>query len=223
MISNASDALNQARFELLTRHDALDPDAELCIRISANPDERILIIEDSGVGMTRAELVENLGTIAHSGAKAFMDLALNNSKQEGQKSSAVSDIIGQFGVGFYSVFMVAEQVKVTTRSYLPEESAYCWIASGDDTYTILAADKKERGTTIEIKLKEDAAEFSQENRLRNDYPKTFRLRILPDLLVRYGRSDEYRNGHLGCRIRLKWMKLATMITINNIHLIAKTP
>jgi molecular chaperone HtpG len=158
LISNASDALNRLQFEMLTNRDVLDPDAELAIRIAGDPQERTLTISDTGIGMTREELVENLGTIAHSGAAAFLQ-----SLQEGQK---VSDLIGQFGVGFYSVFMAAEEVRVTSRSYRPDAAAWTWIASGDDRYTLEPADKTDRGTTLLVKLKEDAKEFAEIYRLQ---------------------------------------------------------
>ena len=160
LISNASDALNRIRFEMLTNRDVLDPDVELAIHIQADPDTRTLTITDTGIGMPRDELVENLGTIAHSGMRAFIEAA-----QDSQ--THLSDMIGQFGVGFYSVFMVAESVRVTSRSYQPEAEAAQWYATGEETYTIGPADKVERGTTVEITLKEDALEFCQEFRLRD--------------------------------------------------------
>ena len=105
LISNASDALHRLQFEMLTNSNVLDPEAELAIRLTADKEARTLSLSDTGIGMTHDELVENLGTIAHSGASAFL-----KSLQEGQK---MSDVIGRFGVGFYSVFMVAEEVRVT--------------------------------------------------------------------------------------------------------------
>ena len=159
LISNASDALTRMRFEMLTSRDVLDPDAELAIAISADPDAGILTISDTGVGMTEQELVDNLGTIAHSGARAFMTAA-----KEGAKD--LSEIIGQFGVGFYSAFMVAEWIRVYSRSYLPDTSAASWYCTGNDEFTVEPAQKIDRGTTIEVKLKDDAKEFAQENRLR---------------------------------------------------------
>jgi molecular chaperone HtpG len=159
LISNASDALTRMSFEMLTNRDVLDPDSELAITISSDATAGTLTISDTGVGMTTEELSENLGTIAHSGARAFM-----TATKEGVKN--VSEIIGQFGVGFYSAFMVAEWIRVTSRSYLPDTSAACWYCTGNDTFTIEPAQKIERGTSIEIKLKEDAKEFAQEDRLR---------------------------------------------------------
>jgi molecular chaperone HtpG len=158
LISNASDALTRMRFEMLTNRNVLDPDAELAITITADPTAGTLTICDTGVGMTADELAENLGTIAHSGARAFMTAA-----SEGAKN--VSEIIGQFGVGFYSAFMVAESIRVTSRSYLSETSAASWFCIGNDEYIVEPAQKIDRGTMIEIKLKDDAKEFTQEDRL----------------------------------------------------------
>src|SRR3990172_8577845 len=158
LISNASDALNRLQFEMLTNRDVLDPEAELAIRLSGDPKERTLTIRDTGMGMTREELVENLGTIAHSGAVAFLE-----SLEEGQK---VADLIGQFGVGFYSVFMVAEEVRVTSRSYRPEAAAWTWVSSGGETYTLEPAEKTDRGTTIHVKLKKNAQKFAEVYRLQ---------------------------------------------------------
>lgn len=160
LLSNASDALNRLRFEMVTNQNVLDPAAELSIRITADKENRTLLIEDSGIGMTRSEIIENLGTIAQSGARKFLD-ATRDSKQD------IAQVIGQFGVGFYSVFMVAEWVRVTSRSCDLSAEAVSWYATGDDSYQIGAADMSRRGTRIEIKLKEDAAEFAEEFRLKN--------------------------------------------------------
>ncbi len=157
LISNASDALHRIQFEMLTNRDVLDPDAALEIRIETDPDAHTLTISDTGIGMTHDELIENLGTIAHSGAMAFLQKI-----GEGQRPT---DIIGQFGVGFYSVFMVADEVAVTTRSYRPEAEAWRWVSVGDSRFTLTPAEKTTRGTTIEVKLKEDAHEFTAPWRL----------------------------------------------------------
>jgi molecular chaperone HtpG len=161
LISNASDALTQMEFVMLTDRDVLDPDAELEIRVDVDEDENIITISDTGIGMTQEELTTNLGTIAQSGARAFMEAA-----QEGADVQKLADVIGQFGVGFYSVFMVAEWVRVTSRSYKPDAEAATWYATGEDTFTVASAEKEDRGTTIEIKLNEDAEEFASESRLR---------------------------------------------------------
>ena len=159
LISNASDALSRLDFVMLTDRQVLEPERPLEIRIRPDKEAGMLVIEDSGIGMTRDELVENLGTIAHSGAKAFVEAT-----QETDRN--LSDIIGQFGVGFYSAFMVADWIRVTSRSYQPEAAAAAWYATGEDTYTLEDAEREHRGTLVEIKLKDDAQEFLDETRLR---------------------------------------------------------
>ncbi len=153
LISNASDALNRVQFELLTNQDAVDADRELAIHIQLDKDAKTLTIADSGIGMNHDELIQNLGTIAHSGAKTFIQSAAAD-------KSRLDEIIGQFGVGFYAVFMVAAEVQVTSRSYRPEDTAWTWTSQGDSRFTLTPAEKSDRGTTITIKLKEDAEEFA---------------------------------------------------------------
>ena len=113
--------------------------------------------------MTQDEIRQSLGTIAHSGAKAFLKAMEESGKKE---QGITSDVIGQFGVGFYSIFMVADEVKVTSRSYQPEAEAVVWSSTGQGTFSVGPADKSDRGTTIEIKLKDDAKEFAQNYRIR---------------------------------------------------------
>ncbi|MBX3016148.1 MAG: molecular chaperone HtpG [Caldilineaceae bacterium] len=159
LISNASDALNRIQYEQLTNHDVLDADRELAIHLVVDPEAKTLTIADSGIGMNRDELIQNLGTIAHSGAKAFL-----SSAAEGNKAT-VEEIIGQFGVGFYSVFMVAAEVTVTSRSYRAADQAWAWSSQGDSRFTLTPVEKPTRGTTIFIQLKEDAAEFANHWRI----------------------------------------------------------
>lgn len=159
LISNASDALTRMNFIMLTNREVQSPETELGIWISIDSERKILTVRDTGIGMTSEEITENLGTIAHSGARAFLEAA-----QQGKTS--LSDIIGQFGVGFYSAFMVAEWIKVESRSYLPDRQAAAWYSEGSDTYTLIPSDLQERGTIIQIKLKEDAGEYLEEQKLR---------------------------------------------------------
>lgn len=159
LISNASDAINRLRFEMLTNQNVHQPDAELAIAITADKEAKTITITDTGIGMTAEELTTNLGTIAQSGAREFIQAA-----KESQNN--LTDIIGQFGVGFYSAFMVAETVTVISRSYQPDAEAAQWESSGGDTFTVTPAEKADRGTTIVIHLKEDAAEFADEWKLR---------------------------------------------------------
>ncbi len=163
LLSNASDALNRIKFETLTNRDVLDEDAELGIWIETDEESNTLIIRDTGIGMMEEEIVQGLGTIAHSGAKEF----LKAMEEAGQKEQGVTtDVIGQFGVGFYSVFMVADEVKVTSRSHRPDAEAVEWTSSGHGTYSVGPAEKSERGTTIQIKLKEEAKEFGRTYKIR---------------------------------------------------------
>jgi molecular chaperone HtpG len=159
LVSNASDALTRMNFEMLTNREVLDPEAELAIWITFNKEEKTVTIRDTGVGMTQAELHENLGTIAHSGARAFIKAAEQN-------TSHLSDMIGQFGVGFYSAFMAAEWIRVTSRSFRPESQAVVWYSAGADTYTVETGEKENRGTEVVVKLNADSAEFADETRLR---------------------------------------------------------
>jgi molecular chaperone HtpG len=167
LLSNASDALNRLRFEMVTNQDVLDPKAELSIHLKVDKEARMLTIQDTGMGMTKEEIIENLGTIAQSGARKFLEAAKDMRSSPVDKNADLTQVIGQFGVGFYSVFMVAEWVRVTSRSYKPRAKAVSWYATGEDNYQVSAAEMSERGTKVEIKLKEDATEFAEEYRLKN--------------------------------------------------------
>ncbi len=160
LISNASDALYRLQFEMLTNKNVVDPDADLAIRVTVDEPARTITVSDTGIGMNREEMIENLGTIAHSGAMAFMKAL---TERGGQGNNA--DIIGQFGVGFYSVFMVADRVTVVSRSFRPEDTAWSWSSDGSNTYSIEPAEKANRGTDIIIHVKDDADEFLKDFRL----------------------------------------------------------
>lgn len=152
LISNASDALTRLHFETLTNANVHDAGAELAIHLETDSESepKKLIIKDAGVGMTAEELVQNLGTIAQSGAREF----LQKMKSNGTDATQLGDVIGQFGVGFYSVFMVADEVRVVSRSYQPEASAAAWVSRGDDAFEVMPASKNDRGTEIHISLKQ---------------------------------------------------------------------
>lgn len=161
LVSNASDALNKVRFRKLTDSDILSKDAPLEIRITLDKENNLFSIEDTGIGMTRDELVERIGTVASSGTKAFIEqLASNEKPIDGQ-------LIGQFGVGFYSVFMVADQVVIETRAADKDSQGLRWTSDGGGTFTIEEIDRVERGTKITIHLKEDESEFAEDYRVRN--------------------------------------------------------
>ena len=160
LISNASDALEKMRHEALTLDDYADKDARLEITIETDKDNHTLTITDTGVGMTRDELVSNLGTIARSGTREFLE---RQEKPEGIES----EIIGRFGVGFYSAFMVAREVRVRTRSYLLPEKGHEWVSDGIGKYTISEVGDLPRGTSITLALKDDAHEFENETTVKN--------------------------------------------------------
>ena len=164
LISNASDAMTRLHFEMLTNRDVLDPDAELAIHIDipeVDEDEpKKIIIKDSGIGMTKDELVTNLGTIAQSGAREFLDQVTGNDEVD------PSDVIGQFGVGFYSVFMVADEVRVVSRSYKKRAKAAVWVSDGSDEFHVGPAEKEDRGTEMHITLKKDAYDLASEWKLK---------------------------------------------------------
>ena len=160
LISNSSDALNRMQFEMLTNRDVLDPDADLSIHISVDEDAGILTISDTGIGLTHDEMIENLGTISKSGIKSFLETAESNN------GITATDLIGQFGVGFYSIFMVADKVEVFSRSYQPDAKAVRWVSYGEETYEIEPAERDHRGTDVILYLKEDAKDYLQEHRIR---------------------------------------------------------
>ncbi len=147
LISNASDALDRLRFESLTRPELLAGDAELRIRLESDAQARTLTLHDNGIGMNRQDLVENIGTIAKSGTR---DLVRRLGSEGG--ADKLGELIGQFGVGFYSAFMVADRVSLLTRR-AGEDEAWLWESTGDGTYSVGPADKPERGTSITLHLK----------------------------------------------------------------------
>ncbi|MEJ2545684.1 MAG: molecular chaperone HtpG, partial [Calditrichaceae bacterium] len=163
LISNASDALDKARFELTSGADVADKNLDLEINIKLDKDNKLITISDTGIGMTRDEIVKNIGTIAKSGSAEFLkQLAKDAEKKD------VSNIIGKFGVGFYSVFMVAEEVVIKTKSYKIDEPAVEWRSSGMGSFKITELDEKiKRGTTIEVHLKEDAIEYTDKHRVES--------------------------------------------------------
>ncbi|PIE01751.1 MAG: molecular chaperone HtpG [Acidobacteria bacterium] len=159
LLSNASDALNKVHFHSLTNSNLYDKDQPLEITIHIDEKEKTLTIEDTGIGMTKDELVTQIGTIAHSGTKKFLkDLAENKDKP--------SDLIGQFGVGFYSVFMVADKVTIESKSYLPEGEAVLWESDGTGTYSLDESPRRKRGTSIKLHLKEGEDAFLQKEHIK---------------------------------------------------------
>ncbi len=163
LVSNASDALDKIRFQSLTDKNIVDPDADLTVEISVDATAKTLTIRDTGIGMTRDEVNANIGTIAHSGSKQFLQKLSEETDEENKLK-----LIGQFGVGFYSVFIIAERVVVTTRSADKEADAVIWESTGDGTYTISTTkDPAPRGTEIKIYVRSDCEEYLDAHRLES--------------------------------------------------------
>jgi len=159
LVSNASDSLEKLRHIQLVEKEVFDDRLALEINITTDDKAKTLTIQDFGVGMTRAELVENLGTIAHSGSKAFL-------KAIGEGGQKNAGLIGQFGVGFYAAFMVAKSVRVFTHSWRQSEPGQLWTSDGGGGYAIEESSGERRGAKIVVELKDECSEFSQEWRIR---------------------------------------------------------
>ena len=156
LVSNASDAIDKLKHISLTNKDLSTDNLE--IRIEPNKDDNVLVIRDNGIGMTEEELVTNLGTIAHSGSFEF----ISKLKEQGESGAS---LIGQFGVGFYSAFMLAEKVEVVTRSYTGDQG-YRWESDGSGNFEITEVADVERGTEVRLHLKKDMEEFTDTQRLK---------------------------------------------------------
>ncbi|PMN88878.1 molecular chaperone HtpG [Enterovibrio norvegicus] len=160
LISNASDAADKLRFKALSNSELYENDGDLRVRLSVNKEAGTLTIDDNGIGMTRDEVIDNLGTIAKSGTADFF-------KQLSDDQTKDSQLIGQFGVGFYSAFIVADKVSVTTRAAgTPKSEAVQWESTGEGDYTIEGVEKASRGTSITLHLREEDKEYLDDWRLR---------------------------------------------------------
>ncbi len=153
LVSNAADACDKLRFEALNQPELLDSGGELRITITANREARTLTVADNGIGMSEAEIIEHLGTIAKSGTKAFFEQLTGDAQKD-------AHLIGQFGVGFYSAFIVADKVTVESRrAGLPENQGVRWVSAGDGEFTVEPISKAERGTSVTLHLKADQDEL----------------------------------------------------------------
>jgi len=194
LISNASDAADMLRFEALKDDSLYEDEPELKIRVEYNKDNKTITVLDNGIGMTREDVVEYLGTIAKSGAQEFFNSLTGDQNKDSQ-------LIGQFGVGFYSSFIVAEKVEVTTRKAgAPRTKGVRWISEGAGDYTIETVDRPKRGTKVVLHLREDATEFLDGFRLRHiikKYSDHISLPIImPSEKTGNGKSsDEARKGN----------------------------
>ena len=159
LVSNAADSLEKLRHNELTGESIFEADKEPQITITTDEEAKTLTISDTGIGLTREELIENLGTIAHSGSKKFVQ-ALDQSAQK------ESNLIGQFGVGFYAAFMVADKVEVYTHSYKADAESLVWESDGKSGYTIADAPDQGRGAKIIVHLRDEHAEFAKPDRIK---------------------------------------------------------
>ncbi|MDY7232076.1 molecular chaperone HtpG [Hyalangium rubrum] len=160
LVSNASDALDKLRFRAITEPELLGDTPALEVRLIPDAEKGTLTIEDTGVGMTHDELVKNLGTIAHSGSREFLESLAQRGQQD-------VNLIGQFGVGFYSAYLVADRVEVVSRAAGKDSAAFRWTSEAKGTFTVEPAERASRGTAITLHLKPDQKEFLDEWRLRS--------------------------------------------------------
>jgi molecular chaperone HtpG len=181
LISNAADACDRLRYAAITRPELTEDGAEMGIRLIVDKDAKTLTISDTGIGMNRDELIQNLGTIAKSGTSAFLS-ALGDSKKD-------VNLIGQFGVGFYAAFMVADRVEVVSR-HAGEAEAWRWTSEGKGEFTVANAEKAVRGTDITLHLKADESEFLDEWRLRQIVKKYSDHVAVP---IRFGAEADAEN------------------------------
>jgi molecular chaperone HtpG len=177
LISNASDAIDRLRFEIFTRPELDDDDGPLQIRVAFDTAARTITVGDNGIGMSRAEVIENIGTIAKSGTREFLQALTGDQRQD-------AALIGQFGVGFYSSFVVADRVTVTTRrAGLPAGDGVRWESDGSGEYTLEAADRPARGTEIVLHLRDGEDDLLSGHRLRSIIQKYSDHISLPILLA----------------------------------------
>jgi molecular chaperone HtpG len=206
LISNASDAIDRARFQGLTRPELLDNDADWKIRLIPNEKERTLTIADNGLGMSREGIVEHLGTIARSGTREFIEALKQADAQQRP------ELIGQFGVGFYSAFMVADKVTVVSRAAgtMPEE-AVRWVSDGQGEYQVEPTTKDKRGTDVILHLKEDDKDFLQPFRLRQLVKKYSDFVEHPIALVTTKEDGTESEEVLNARKAI-WLRAKTEVT-----------
>ena len=184
LISNASDAADKLRFEGLQDDSLFEDEPELTIRVEYDKEQKTISVMDNGIGMSRNDVIEQLGTIAKSGTRQFFESLTGDQSKDSQ-------LIGQFGVGFYSSFIVAKKVEVLSRrAGLPHAEGVRWLSSGEDDYTIEALERPQRGTTVRLYLRNDHEEFLDGFRLRTIIRKYSDHISLPVLMRKEGNSEE---------------------------------
>jgi len=189
LISNASDACDKLRFEALSNDALYDGDSDLKIRVSFDKDKRTVTISDNGIGMSREEVMDNIGTIAKSGTRQFFDSLTGDQSKD-------MELIGQFGVGFYSSFIVADEVTLISRQAgASADEAVRWVSDGEGSYTLEAVEKQSRGTEVTLHLREDEDEFLEAYRLRSIITKYSDHISLPIEMasMEEGKEDEFES------------------------------
>lgn len=205
LISNSSDAIDKRRFEALTDASLLNDEEELAVTITTNKDNNTLTISDNGIGMNHDEVIDNIGTIARSGTKKFMQ-AIDASKKEGDDVS----LIGQFGVGFYSVFMVADKVSLITRR-AGSDQGISWESDGKGEFTIGEDDKESIGTSITLHLREDESEYIDDFRLKHIINKYSEHISLPIKMLGSIPLDEEGNPQEGVEAEFETVNKGTAL------------
>ena len=184
LISNASDAADKLRFEALTDDGLFEDDADLKIRVEFNKEQKTITVLDNGIGMSREEIIDNLGTIAKSGTREFFESLTGDQSKDNQ-------LIGQFGVGFYSSFIVAEKLEVISRrAGLGREEGVRWISEGKNDYSLETVDRPKRGTKIVLYLRDDAEEFLNAFRLRSIITKYSDHISIPIVMDKEGEDEK---------------------------------
>ena len=208
LISNSADACEKLRYQSLSKKNILGDDVDLKINVRVSKKKKYIEIQDNGIGMTEQELIDNLGTIARSGTSKFME-AMKNKKETDVSA------IGQFGVGFYSSYMVADNVEVISKGAEAEDS-YLWKSNGKENYSIEKIDNKKRGTTIKLLIKKDADEFLDSFRLRSIITKYSNYIPFPIILDDLDNSKEKEEKiNEGDPLWLKEKKILKKKIINN--------
>ncbi|MHA1728555.1 MAG: molecular chaperone HtpG [Promethearchaeota archaeon] len=190
LISNSTDALEKIRFLTLQEDNIMSPDLDLKIDVSFNLDEKTITVSDTGIGMTKKELIENLGTIAGSGTEKFMQQFAESQKSDKDKQISSFEMIGQFGIGFYSVFMVASKAKMVTKSYKIDEPGCMWESEGTKDFIIHETEVENRGTKVILYLNDDEMEFLNNYRLESIIKKYSNFVSFPIYVIEEKKEEE---------------------------------
>ena len=206
LISNASDAADKLRFESLEAPELLEEDPDLKITVVTDKDAKTITITDNGIGMSKDEVIQNLGTIARSGTAEYLKNLTGDKKKDAQ-------LIGQFGVGFYSAFIVADRVEVfTRRAGLPASEAVHWESAGEANFSIEPLERAERGTQVVLHLREDSLDFADEWRVRSVIKKYSDHISLPVMMYKSQTEEEIKEGALP---ELEAINEATALWVRN--------